>query len=160
MKEKPFPAAVRREPDPKWKSWFQQVELIKRSAAEEKRKKKRFSLADDGERVVKKIIRPASDLLPIGKLIRLREKRSGQAFGLSRDEAAEEWRLAVEKEIFENSEVHSFKNGVLTVKVHSSALLQEIRQFRGREIMSQLRLSWHSLSPLIKVAYIAGGKKE
>ena len=160
MEEKPLPAAVRRETDPEWRKWFQQVERIKRSRVEERRGRKIISLAEDDERGIRKIIRSASEPLPLGKLIRRGERKSGQAFNLSREDASEEWRRAVEKEIFENSEVYSFKNGVLAVRVYNSPLLQEIRQFRHKEILASLRRNWRSPSPLVRVAYGPGGKEK
>lgn len=68
------------------------------------------------------------------------------------------WVKSVGLEIADETEVHAFKNGVLTISVHSSVLLQEIRQFHAEEILADLRDIWQASIPLLRITYRLGKK--
>ncbi len=150
-----FSRAVREEADPAWRNWFMEVELRRKALADPKDRPLIFSDYDkDGQRG--SVIRPKSEPAKIGKLVRKAEKELGLRLTRDLGELRELWREAAGEAIGNESWVESFANGVLQVRVGSSALLLEIRQFHKETILQALRERWRLEVPLVRVVYKLG----
>lgn len=146
---------VNEEEDPEWRRWFREIERRKKQAADPKSKPMLFSRFDkEGETGI--VRRRQSDPEPVKKFLKKNAARAGTGLNVDFMLIRAAWNLVVGKEIAEESEIFAFKNGVLTVTVFSSALLQEIRQFHQAAILSDLRDVWKASQPLVRVGYRLG----
>lgn len=143
--------------DPEWRQWFFDVERRRKSAQETKtRKFVVSSYQKDGEE--RTVARCKSEPVRIKKLIK---KEIKSPFGdLNTDLLAlrEVWAKVVPPDIASESEIFSFKNGILTITVQSGILLQEIRQFHSTAITQDLRDVWPISTPLLKLAFKMGAQ--
>lgn len=133
-----FEERAKNEPDPDYRRFFLEVEY-KRAALREKVKKS-----------------PEA----VKKFLKLGVKRAGGS------RLAEDlewlrgvWPKLVGGDVASETAVFAFKNGVVTVVVYNSSLLQEIRQFHQEGIFQDLRDVWQGSMPLVEVRYKAGGRK-
>ena len=141
------------EPDPAWQTWFIEVEQ-KRRAPREARPMVVFTVEKDNGRQT--IARRKSIPEPVGKQIRKHLPGKFSALGEDYREITRLWRLAVGDAVADESRLHSFKGGVVTMEIHSSSLLQEIRQFHQAAILADLRDIWTLRHPLLTIRYAIG----
>ena len=66
------------------------------------------------------------------------------------------WHLSVGDAIVGESRFLSFKQGIVTIEILSSTLLQEIRQFHQQAILADMRDIWTLDHPLLGIKYILG----
>lgn len=158
-KAKAGPGAKRRlrdeEPDPVWRVWFQEVERRRRAQTDIKfRPVRPIVVEKDG--VVKTSFRARAEPTPLGRFIKQNRKKAGSRLAEDFQCIRDQWRMAVGDAIAGDTAVHSFKNGVLTVNVFSSSLLQEIRQFHQDAILSDLQDVWKASVPLVRLIFRLG----
>lgn len=147
--------AVREEPDPAWRNWFMEVEQRRKRLADPQNKPWVVSRYDkDGD--TGEIIRRKSEPVKAAKLVKKNSKERTATVNTELIAVHSAWNQAAGPEIASVSDVYSFKNGVLTISVHSSILLQEIRQFRKEELLEALRQCWSASVPLLRVQYRTG----
>lgn len=144
------------EPDPAWRRFFTEVDARRKALTD--RKQKPFvvsSFEKDGQPAT--VARQKSEPTEIKKLLKKRlVKTAGSRLAGDLEWLRETWPRTVDAEVGAASEVHAFKNGVLTITVFSSVLLQEIRQFHQEAILHDLRDVWQASIPLVKVVYRIG----
>jgi hypothetical protein len=102
---------------------------------------------------VRKRAKPAK----LSTLVKKEEKKAGRKLSVDTALIQDAWRRSV-GDIALESDVFSFKNGVLTMSVFSQTLLQEIRQFHQDAILRDLRDIWPSSIPLVRIVYKPGKK--
>ena len=146
---------VKEEPDPEWRQWFQSVEQRKKDYGDPKRRPWVFS-AFDKENESGSVVRRRSVPLELKKFIKSDRKKAGSSLDVDLLRIESAWKTAVGEEIVNESGVYSFKNGVLTITVFSSSLLQEIRQFHQSAILRDLRDIWTASQPLVRIQYRLG----
>ena len=145
------------EPDSEWRAWFERVERLKKEQSDPGRRKLVFSRpdpVDNPERGV--IVRKQSAPGLLKSFMKSGDKKSGRGLNIDLALLVATWRQAVGADIAEATSVYSFKNGVLTIQVDSSSLLQEIRQFHQEAIYRDLIDSWQLSMPLLKIIYKQG----
>ncbi len=135
-----FPPLVEGETDPEWQRWFKEVEYRRRNRR-------------DRSKFLKSM--PAT----LKTVIRLGDKKTGRKVAPDVEALARLWEATVGAEVAAESCVYSFKNGVLTISIFSSSLLQEIRQFSQKAIEQDLRDVWSLPTPLVRIAYRVGKRK-
>lgn len=156
-KRRALPREIADETDPQWRAWFQEVERRKKALSDPKRGA--FVVADfDKDGVPGRVARQKSLPLRIGKLMKTENRKTGGGLHSDLLLAAAAWKQAVGDEIAAASEIYSLKNGVLTVSVFSSSLLQEIRQFHQDAIMADIRDIWSASMPLVRIIFRLGKK--
>lgn len=154
-----FSRSVKEETDPEWRQWFLAVERKKKELADPKRRPLVFSSFEkDGDKGL--IVRCRSEPQKLGKLVKREGKKSGRSLDVDLMIIESCWKNAVGEEIAGESRLYSFKNGVLTMVIFSSSLLQEIRQFHHEAILRDLRDIWQASVPLLKVVYKLGKRQE
>lgn len=147
------------EPDPDYRRFFLEVEY-KRAALREKVKKSLVFCEYEQDGEVRRVVRPRAEPEAVKKFLKLGVKRAGGS------RLAEDlewlrgvWPKLVGGDVASETAVFAFKNGVVTVVVYTSSLLQEIRQFHQDGIFQDLRDVWQGSMPLVEVRYKAGGRK-
>lgn len=143
------------EEDPEWRRWFEEVARRKKQAADPKARPMRFSRFDkDGETGT--VRRRQAEPEPVKKFLKKNVQRAGAGLSVDLMLIRSAWGMVVGGDVAGESDVYSFKNGVLTVTVFSSSLLQEIRQFHQDAILRDLRDVWQASQPLVRVGYRLG----
>ncbi len=153
---KPSPARLARdEPDAEWRQWFTEVERRRKESSDPKRQPwiaSRYDKEGDGGTIIRRRVEPKK----ISAFIKQDAKKSGRSLGLDLQCIQSAWTHAVGGEIAAESGVYAFKNGVLTIEIYSSSLLQEIRQFHQDAILKDLRDIWQVSIPLLRIVYKLG----
>jgi hypothetical protein len=140
------------EPDPAWRAWFLEVDNRRKAVCDSAKKNVIVSTYEkDGQEY--RIARPQSDPLPVKKFITRATKKTGSAITQDLLWIRNAWPGLVGPELAAESSVYAFKNGVLTISVFSSPLLQEIRQFLADSLLKDLRDIWQASIPLVKITY-------
>lgn len=153
-----YPRLVESEPDPQWQRWFKEVELRRQDRRDPGKRKWVFNKIqkEDG---VTEFFRKKSEPVPFKQIIRLDEKKTGRKVTPDLLAVAELWEATVGADIASESAIYSLKNGILTVNIFSSGLLQEIRQFHQAAIEQDLRDVWNLSMPLVRITYRLGKRK-
>ncbi len=141
--------------DRAWRVWFLQV-AERREALADKEKKPFIRCTyehDGGERTV---ARKQSDPVTLKSLVKETVKSYGLRLSDDLEVIRETWAQVVGKENAAETEIFSFKGGVLTIGVSSGTLLQELRQFRQDAILKDLRAIWKASTPLIQLKFRPG----
>lgn len=147
--------AANEEPDGEWRQWFKEIERRRKELADPKRKAFVVSHFDkEGESGT--VARRRADPKKLAAFIKRDAKKTGRSLNVDLMLIHSIWKHAVGQEIANESNVFAFKNGVLTVEIHSSSLLQEIRQFHQEAILRDLRDIWQASMPLVRVVYRLG----
>lgn len=150
-------ARAKEEPDPAWRVWFLEVDS-KRKALRD-RAKKPFIVSTyekDGQEC--QVARSQSDPTPVKKFLARNTKKTGSAITQDLLWIRSAWSGLVGPEMAAESEIYAFKNGVLTISVFNSPLLQEIRQFLADSLLKDLRDIWQASIPLLRITYRLGKK--
>ncbi len=153
-----FSREAEEETDPEWRQWFLHVMERRKELRDPKRRPVVFSRMEK-ERGEETIIRRQSEPLKLSSVIKHDAKKTGRNLDINLAMIESVWEKAVGKEFADETRVFSFKNGVLTVAVFSSTLLQEIRQFHQDAILEVLRDIWSVPMPLVAVVYRMGKKR-
>lgn len=149
------PKAVRDEPDPEWRQWF--TEVGQRRQDQKDRDKRRWRSAEvEKESRIEKIARNVGAPTQLGKTVKKALPERVVRLSVAYSQIAALWERAVGAEIAGESELYSFKAGVLTMTIFSSTLLQEIRQFHASAILADLRDIWTVDTSLLGVKYRIG----
>ncbi len=152
-----FSREAREETDPEWRQWFLEIERRRKEARDPKRKPLVFSRVEkEGE--TQSVLRRKVEPKKLATFIKHDAKKTGRSFSLDLALIESTWKHAVGKEMSEETRIFAFKNGVLTISVFSSSLLQEIRQFHQEALLQDLRDIWQLPIPLVKVVYKLGKK--
>lgn len=139
------------ESDPEWRRWFLEIEHRRKA---QQKKATTFIVAKYQKDGVGQTI--ARRKTPPTQLKTILKKECSTPFGdlnTSLMALRQVWMQVVPKEIATESDIVSFKNGVVTIGVRSGALLQEIRQFHSVAITQDLRDAWPLQTPLLKLAF-------
>ena len=162
--DEPTPAPKRRrslagkaedENDPEWKRWFQEVDRRRKALIDPKKRGLVVSTVEkDGQPTT--VARPRSDPVLVKKILGKTAKSADNPLNMDMMLIKTAWRNTVGDDMARETEVFSFKNGILTISVFSSPLLQEIRQFHKEAIDTDLRESWPLSMPLVRVTYKTG----
>lgn len=154
VKRRSLGKEIREEEDPQWRVWFTEVERRKKALSNPKGKFIRVDYLKDGG--WNRVERCKSVPVPVKTFLKSNKNKAGASLNTDLLLITSCWKKAVGDDIGECSEVYSFKNGVLTINVFSSSLLQEIRQFHSEAIIQDLRDIWTASQPLVKVVYRLG----
>ncbi len=148
------------ENDPEWRVWFQDVAKRRQEIAErEKKGELRISrFAVDGE--VKNVCRVEGTPQAVGEILKNQARDFKLDISYDLELLQETWQKVVGELLANDSAVFSFKGGVLTIEVYSSALFQEIRFFHADVIQKDLRDAWPLKLPLASIRYRLGKRKE
>ncbi len=156
-KPRSIAARAKDEPDPAWRAWFLDVDSKRKALRDSAHKKFIVSTYEkDGQEC--RVARPQSDPAPVKKFLTRSTKKTGSAITQDLLWIRNAWAGLVGPEMAAESEVYAFKNGVLTISVFSSPLLQEIRQFLAESILKDVRDIWQASVPLVKITYRLGKK--
>lgn len=138
--------------DDEYAFWFRSVEY-KKSLDETTRKRRLVvsTFEKDGHTVT--VARQKSEPLDAKSLVKDYAKKTGLKKLLGLKNFAEVWRQSVAPEIAAESSVFAYKDGILTVDVFNSPLLQEIKQFHRDAILTALRKNWILPLPLDQVKF-------
>lgn len=143
------------EADPEWKRWFQEVDRKRKALTDPKKRGLVFSTIDkEGESAT--VVRQKSEPVPVKKILSKSAKSVANPLSVDLLLLNAAWKNTVGEDMAKETEVYSFKGGVLTIAVFSSALLQEIRQFHKEAIARDLRDAWPLSIPLLRIAYKTG----
>lgn len=142
------------EPDSEWRQWFIEIEQ-KRRASQDRDKPLVIFEVEKGEGK-QTIARKKSVPEAVGVHIKKHLPTKFVALSHDYEEITRLWRLAVGDAIAAESKLHSFKQGVVTMEISSSTLLQEIRQFHQEAILADLRDIWTLRQPLLAMKYKIG----
>lgn len=148
---------IAEEPDPAWRVWFEEVQRRKKKLTDPKNKAfVRTTFEKDG--IPASIARKKSEPIALGRLMKRDHRISGTGSAMDIQLALVQaaWRQAVGADLAGASDIYSFKNGILTISIFSSSLLQEIRQFHQEAILGDLRDIWRVSTPLVKILYRLG----
>lgn len=146
---------IQEEADPQWRAWFGEVVRRRKALTNPKAKPfVRVNYEKDGAPAT--LSRRKADPVLLKNIIKSRQPAPGAKFSTDLALIAAAWKLAVGADIAESSAIHAFKNGVLSVDIFSSSLLQEIRQFHQEAIFADLRDIWTASVPLVKIVYRLG----
>lgn len=143
--------------DPEWRQWFFDVE--RRRKATQELKSRKFivsSYQKDGEE--RTVARCKSEPIQIKKLIKKEIKAPFGDLNIDLLALRDVWAKVVPPDIATESEIFSFKNGILIITVQSGILLQEIRQFHSKAIAQDLRDAWPIDTPLLKLSFKIGAQ--
>lgn len=148
---------IKEEEDPLWRNWFAEVERRKKKLSSPKSMP--FVVAPyDKDGVKGTVERRKSIPTPVKSFLKKNVQKAGVSLNADILLINAAWKKAVAGDIAENTQVFSFKNGVLVISVYSSSLLQEIRQFHQEAILQDLRDIWTASQPLVKITYKLGKK--
>lgn len=154
-KRRSLAGRARDEEDPDWKLWFLEVERRRKELS-----KPVFITAaydkDGSEHIVS---RNASSPLSLKKIIGKLGKVDGPSLNFDLVSIRNMWKEVVSPDIAGESEVAAFKNGILTITVFSTSLLQEMRQFFKEAIVKDLRENWSAKVPLVDVKFVVGKRR-
>ncbi len=148
------------EKDPEWRKWFQEV-ARRRQEGEERTKNGELRVSRflvDGE--VKTICRADGAPQPVKEILKNQARDFKLDISYDLQLLQETWQKVVGELIANDSAIFSFKGGVLTIEVYSSALFQEIRLFHAEVIQKDLRDAWPLVLPLASIRYRLGRRKE
>ena len=155
VKRRALSKEIREEEDPQWRQWFMEVERRKKRLSDPKSKPfVRVNYDKDGKEA--RIERKKSVPLPVKSFLTKNHAKAGRSLNSDLLLIQATWKQSVGSDIGEASQVYAFKNGVLTVTIFSSGLLQEIRQFHQEAILADLRDIWQASQPLVKITYRLG----
>jgi predicted nucleic acid-binding Zn ribbon protein len=147
---------AKNEPDPDWRRFFMEV---KHKQSAEKKKAASFVFREyEKDGLPQKVARNKTQPEALKKFLKTEVKNTGSKLAHDLEWLREMWPKLVGAEVAAETEVYAFKNGTLTISVHNSPLLQEIRQFHGENIFLDLRDVWQGSMPLLKITYRAGKK--
>ena len=138
--------------DDEYASWFRSVEHKK--ALDETMRKRRLVVSTfekDGHAIT--VARQKSEPLDAKSLVKDYAKTTGLKKLLELRDFAEVWQRSVAAEIAVESRVFAYKDGILTVDVFNSPLLQEIKQFHKDAILTTLRKNWILPLPLDQIKF-------
>lgn len=138
--------------DDEYASWFYSVEHKK--ALDETTRKRRLVVSTfekDGHVIT--VARQKSEPLEAKSLVKDYAKKTGLKKLLELKDFAEVWQRSVAPEVAAESRVFAYKDGILTVDVFNSPLLQEIKQFHKSAILATLRKNWLLPLPLDQVKF-------
>lgn len=134
-----------------------EVEQRRKKAADPKKKPWVFSEFDkDGDKNI--VARRKSDPVAVGKLVKKETKERGPGLDVDLICIRALWNEVAGADAGAASDIYSFKNGILTIAIRSSTLLQEMRQFRQAELLDSLRQKWSAATPLLRLEFRAGTK--
>lgn len=150
----PVPS-IGQEPDPAWRIWFDEVARRKAKLSDAKAKPVVASTVERNGIPIT-VFRRKSEPLPLARFLKQGKKKAGRKLSQDLEWIRSAWGSAVGVDIAGATEIHSFKNGILTITVSSSILLQEIRQFHQEAILGDLRDIWQASVPLVKILYRSG----
>lgn len=152
-----FSHGTQAEPDPEWRSWFEQIERLRHRNRDPKNKQ--FVVASsEFEGRSTTIARRKSEPVPVKKILAENNRKEGMKLSPDREALEALWISIVGPDLAGTTSIFALKNGVLTVVVSNGALLQEIRQFHQGAIFNDLRDSWPFAMPLARIIYKLGGK--
>lgn len=146
---------AREETDPAWKNWF--LEVARRRAEWEDAKKRPLVICTydrDGEK--RTVARKQTEPVGIKKLVRETTRSLGSRLKDDLEAVRSAWAQVAGAEIAAETGVFSFKGGILTVEVHSAALLQELRQFQSEALIKDLRDIWPASVALVQLKFKTG----
>ncbi len=147
---------AKNEPDPDWRRFFLEVKHKQTSAKKAAHSILFCEYEKDGQ--TRKIIRARTEPEAVKKFLRFELKNTGSKLEHDLEWLRGVWPKLVGAEVAAETDVFAFKNGVVTIAVYNSALLQEIRQFHKETIFQDLRDVWQGSMPLLKIAYRIGTK--
>ena len=142
------------EPHEDMRKWFMEVEQKRRKIIEDKQRLVIFTV--ERETGSETIARTKSIPNQIKKQVLKVLPNKLTALQHDFEEISRLWRVSVGDIIAEESRFLSFKQGIITIEVSSSTLLQEIRQFHQQAILADLRDIWTLEHPLLGIKYILG----
>lgn len=146
---------IREEANPEWKELFERIARLRKEKDNPRTKRLIFSKVDkEGDSRI--VVRQQSEPRAIKTFLKQDAKKAGRNLPFDLECIQTAWKHAVGPDIGANSSLYSFKNGILTMDIHSSALLQEIRQFHQEAIFKDLFDIWPGPMPLIKIIYRQG----
>lgn len=93
---------------------------------------------------------------PLAKHFKAVKRRTGTHLSEDIKLIREYWERSVGPVVAAETRVYSFVRGVLTIEVLSGPLLQELRQFDGHGVFSDLSDIWQASQPLVKIKYRLG----
>ena len=138
--------------DDEYASWFRSVEYKKTlDGTTRKRRLVVSTFEKDGRTIT--VARQKSEPLDAKSLVKDYAKATGLKKLLELRDFAEVWQRSVAPEIAAESRVFAYKDGILTVDVFNSPLLQEIKQFHKDGILATLRKNWILPLPLDQVKF-------
>lgn len=141
--------------DGAWRVWFLQV-AQRREALADREKKPVIKCTYEYDGVERTVSRKQSDPVAIKSLVKETVKSYGFRLADDLKLIRETWIQVVGKENAAETELFSFKGGILTIGVSSGTLLQELRQFRQDAILKDLRTIWQASTPLVELKFRPG----
>lgn len=155
---KSLTSRAKEETDPVWRNWFLEVDR-RRQALHDHQDSPAIACTYEKDGRELQIVRQKSEPTQLKKLLTVDKKKTGSKITQDLLWIRTAWPNVVGQEIAGETEVYAFKDGVLTISVFSSVLLQELRQFNGEAIQVDLRDTWQASIPLLRVEYRLGRKK-
>ncbi|MCC8164768.1 MAG: DUF721 domain-containing protein [Planctomycetes bacterium] len=143
---------IRDEAGPEWQRWFDEVKRRRERLTSPRYRPLVISRAvvDGEERVV---ARQKSVPVPVKKIVDQVVNLKALGISLDIESIREVWGEVVGLEIARDTALYSFKNGIVTIDVHSPTLFQELRAFYAEDIKKDLRDKWPLSVPLVDVKY-------
>lgn len=145
------------EPDPDYRRFFLEVQYKRESANNKKKAPVFCEYEQDGE--TRRIVRPRAEPEALKTFLKTEFKQTGSRLAEDLEWLRAVWPKLVGGDVAEETGISAFKNGVVTVMVYNSSLLQEIRQFHQEGIFQDLRDVWQGSMPLLEIKYRAGARK-
>ncbi len=155
----PLSEDVRSETNPEWKQWFMEVERKRDALRNAAATPWVYTVIDkENESIV--VSRRKTDPELVKKFIPFKLPKNIVSVSQDFDKIQEVWKRVVGAEIAEDTRFYAFKNGILTIEVFSSILLQELRQFHYDALLSDLRSVWPIDIPLVSIKFRNGKKSD
>ncbi len=148
---------AKNEPDPDWRRFF--MEVRHRRTAKAKADKAVVFSEYEKDGTTHRVVRERSEPEALKKFLKLEFRNTGSKLAADLEWLRTAWPKMVDAEVAEETDVFAFKNGVVTIVVYNSSLLQEIRQFHKEAIFQDLRDQWQASMPLVNIIYRIGVKK-
>ena len=149
---------AKNEPDPDWRRFFLEVHY-KRAATKAKENKPVIASEFQKDGQTHTVVRAQTEPEALKKFLKLEFKNTGSKLAEDLEWLRAAWPGLVDAEVAEETDIFAFKNGVVTIVVYNSSLLQEIRQFHKENIFQDLRDIWKASMPLVDIVYRIGVKK-
>ncbi len=156
----PSPGA-KKEADPDWKKWFTEIER-RRHELHDRTKQQVIHAQVEKEGFTEKVARKRSEPAALSAFLKKQPTHTAKKQNTLLEnyhEITRLWNSVVGEEIAAESELYSFKAGIVTITITSGSLLQERRQFHLDPIKEDLRNIWTLATPLLTVKLRPGKKR-